>query len=175
MTGVIRFCLIRRIMRPVILSILSIGLSFEATAQEDIPDNNHCNEHKHFACSISTCAFLKTRISNCCEYRNTYSRFVDGKQYILLNPCENIKLYKHEVRANKWVSYSYFFSRDIDSPILKLTRENLQLAYPDDPEFQKKLDELFSKDSQLTRFDGLYNMYAVNWLYVRVKHNDIFH
>lgn len=156
-------------MRYVIPFILFISLAYRATAQQDISRDGYCSEHDKTGCGNNNCIHLKDQVQDCCEYRKKYSRYVDGRQYTLLNPCEEILLYKHEVKENKWATCSYYFSKDLEGPVLKLTRENLKLAYPDDIEFHKKLDELFSNDSQLSRFDGLYNMYLVNWLFARVK------
>jgi hypothetical protein len=108
------------------------------------------------------------QVSNCCDYKKTYSRYANGKQYTLLNPCEHILLYKHEIKVSKWPQYEYYFSQDIESPILKLTRENLKIVYADNTEFQEKLDMVFRNDGELSRFDGLYNMHLVNWLYNQV-------
>jgi hypothetical protein len=70
--------------------------------------------------------------------------------------------------VSKWPQYEYYFSQDIESPILKLTRENLKIVYADNTEFQEKLDMVFRNDGELSRFDGLYNMHLVNWLYNQV-------
>lgn len=156
-------------MRYVIPFILFISLAGWATAQQDSDCDGNCNEHNKAECGNSNCILLKEQAQDCCEYRKKYSRYVDGRQYTLLNPCEEILLYKYEVKENKWTIYSYYFSKNLDSPVLKLTKENLKLAYPDDVEFHKKLDQIFNNDSQLSRFDGLYNMYLVNWLFAKVK------
>lgn len=155
-------------MKPVAF-ILLMSLTGWVTAQHETREDDHCKVHNKMMCSSRNCLLRGNHISNCCEYKKPYSRLLGGKQYTLLNPCEDILLYKQEVRVNKWVTYSYFFSKDIDSPLVKLTKDNLQLAYPDDREFQKKLDELFTSDRELSRFDGLYNMYLLNWLYAKVK------
>ena len=152
-----------------IASIFLMSLAGWATAQQDPNQVGHCNEHNNTECGNNNCILLKDQVPDCCEYRKKYSRYVDSKQYTLLNPCEEILLYRHEVKETKWTSYSYYFSKDLESPVLKLTNENLKLAYPDDVEFHKKLDEIFNNDSQLSRFDGLYNMYLVNWLFAKVK------
>jgi hypothetical protein len=153
-----------------IISILFISLAGLATAQKNFDHDGHSNEHNWAECSNGNCILLRNQVPDCCEYRKKYSRYADGRQYKLLNPCEEILLYRYEEKSGKWITYShYYFSKDLDSPILKLTKENLKGIYFDDFEFHKKLDEIFSNDSQLSRFDGLYNTYVVNWLYARVK------
>lgn len=149
--------------------ILLMLLAGWATAQKNSDHDGHCNEHNRAECGNSNCILLKNQVRDCCEYRKKCSRYADGRQYALLNPCEEILLYRHEEKVGKWISYSYYFSKDLESPMLKLTKENLKSIYSDDFEFHKKLDEIFSNDSQLSRFDSLYNMYLVNWLYARVK------
>lgn len=150
-----------------VISVLLMLLAGWATAQQD--QDAYCNELNKAVCGNSNCALLKHYVRDCCEYKKPYARSISGKQYVLLNPCEEILLYKHEKKANKWTSYSYYFSQDLESPVLKLTKENLKLVFPDDAEFHRKLDQIFYNDSQLSRFDGLYNMYLVNWLFARVK------
>ena len=161
-------CLIKKAVKPVIAFILLMSLA-GGVAGQDARENGYCKVHNKVMCGNNTCVLLSSYVSNCCQYKKPYSRIVGGQRYMLLNPCEDILLYKQEVRVNKWISYHYFFSKEIDSPAMKLTKANLKLAYPEDVEFRQKLDEIFSNDSQLIRFDGLYNMYVVNWLYARVK------
>lgn len=155
-------------MKPVAFLLL-MSLTGWVNAQQDTREDDYCKVHNKIMCGNNTCVRLSSYVSNCCEYKRPYSRIVDGQRYTLLNPCEDILLYKQEVRVNKWISYNYFFSKEIDSPAMELTKENLKVAYPEDTEFHKKLDELFSNDSQLIRFDGLYNMYLINWLFAKVK------
>lgn len=161
-------CLIKKGVKPVIAFILLMSLAGWVAAQ-DARENGYCKVHNKVICCNNTSVLLSSYVSTCCEYKKPYSRIVDGQRYMLLNPCEHILLYKQEVRVNKWISNHYFFSKEIDSPAMKLTKANLKLAYPEDIEFRQKLDEIFANDSQLIRFDGLYNMYVVNWLYARVK------
>lgn len=144
-----------------------MSLAGWVTAQQD--QDGHCDEHNSAECGNSNCILLKGQVPDCCEYKKKYSRSVDGRQYILLNPCEEILLYKHVVKESKWTTYSYYFSKDLESPVLKLTKENLKKSYKDDVDFNKKLDEVFTNDRQLAGFDTLYNMYVVNWLYTWVK------
>ncbi|MEX1240650.1 MAG: hypothetical protein WEB30_13075 [Cyclobacteriaceae bacterium] len=94
---------------------------------------------------------------------------MNGKHFTLLNPCEPILLYKRVVSPGKWTSIEYYFGKDPDTEIMPLTRENLKKAFPENIEFHKKLDALFRNNSQLSRFDRLYNTFVVNWLYTHVN------
>ncbi len=91
-------------------------------------------------------------------------RFIDRKTYFILNPTEDILIYRHEVRQPKRTGTHYLFSRGLDNPPLKLTKENLKEAFSDNAEFKKKIDKVFKKDTQLTRYNRPHKIYAINWL-----------
>lgn len=127
------------------------------------------NEYQGKDCSNAACDPRKRHMAGHCSCPPTGRRLVNGKHYTLLNPCEPILLYKSVVNPGKWTSIEYYFSKDPDTEIMPLTRENLKKAFPDNKEFHKKLDALFLNNSQLARFDKLYNIYVVNWLYTHVN------
>lgn len=120
-------------------------------------------------CDDSGCTISKKHIAGHCGCPTTGTRKVDGKYYTLLNPCEEILLYKRVVNTTKWTSVEYYFGKGPEAPIFALTKENLKMAFPDNKHFHTTLDALFRNNSQLSRFDRLNNMYLVNWLYNYVK------
>lgn len=117
------------------------------------------------ACDENTCTVSKKHLAGHCGCPTTGTRMVDGKYYTLLNPCEEILLYKRIVNLTKWTSVEYYFGKGPDAPLFALTKENLKKAFPDNRHFHTTLDALFRTNSQLSRFDRLNNMYLVNWLY----------
>ena len=92
-------------------------------------------------------------------------RFSGNKDYLVLNPKEMILLYKVEVPQPKAASpkkYNYYFSKDANSPIQDLTKENVKAAFPDNHKFHDALDENFKTDTDLASYDTFHKMYKVN-------------
>ncbi len=75
--------------------------------------------------------------SNTYGYRSTKGeeyRFVDNKEYKILNPGEQIIIYKYvEVKPGKEIVKvdNYFFSTDAASAPQSLTKANIKVAFPD--------------------------------------------
>ena len=94
-------------------------------------------------------------------------RFVDNKEYIVLNPEESPTLYayKHPTSATKgnfkYVS-DYYFSTDASSTPQSLTKENLKKAFPNNHKFHDALDATFKSDDGLASYDSFHKMYKVN-------------
>jgi hypothetical protein len=63
----------------------------------------------------------------------------------------------------------YRFSRGADGAVMELSKENLKKAFPENEDFQQKIDQIFGSRLELTAYDGGHRMYVVNWLYARVK------
>ena len=108
-------------------------------------------------------------------YKNTRGevfRFVDNKDYRVLNPDEDllIYVYQHPVHAPK-EAYKYrpmyFFSRDAVSAPQPLTKANLKAAFPDHHKFHDALEQNFKGDAELTTYDDFHRMYKLNWVYKR--------
>ena len=103
-------------------------------------------------------------------YRNTDGieyRFIDNKEYKVLNPGEAllIYMYQHPAHVSKEASrYSpmYFFSTDAASAPQELTKSNLKSAFPDNHKFHDALDAQFKTDADLSSYDSFHKMYKLN-------------
>ncbi|MCK6617108.1 MAG: hypothetical protein L6Q51_05665 [Cyclobacteriaceae bacterium] len=117
----------------------------------------------------SVITLSKSEVFGYRDCKGLFHRFIDKVNYAILNPTEYIILYKHEVRAHKQSELHYMFSRGLDGHVYKLTKQNLKQAFSDQFEFQKKIDEVFKNDIELSRYDKATKTYLINWLYGRVK------
>jgi hypothetical protein len=92
-------------------------------------------------------------------------RFVSNiKNFLILNPKEQILIYKEAVVTGKGsLSHvDYFFSKDVASNVQPLTMENLKAAFPTNHKFQYSLDSAFENDANLARYDSFHKMYKIN-------------
>jgi len=92
-------------------------------------------------------------------------RFSGNKDYLVMNPNETIQLYKVEEMQKKATTpkvYSYYFSKNVSSPLQDLTKANLKAAFPTNHKFHDELDANFKGDSELTAYDSFHKMYKVN-------------
>lgn len=99
-------------------------------------------------------------------------RFVDNKEYKVLNPTEYllIYVYKHVSHSPKeTVKYPpiYYFSTDASSAPQSLTKANLKAAFPDNHKFHDALDAQFKNDKGLHDYDRFHKMYKLNWILSR--------
>ena len=105
-------------------------------------------------------------------YRNTNGvefRFVDNKEYKILNPGEAflIYIYQHPAHSPKETAnygpMNYFTINVIDPPKL-LTKANLKAAFLQNHKFHDALDTNFRSDKELVDYDDFHKMYKLNWL-----------
>ena len=101
-------------------------------------------------------------------------RFVDNKEYKVLNPGESLMLYEFPKisNASKGAFRThpvYFFSPDASSIPQALTKESLKAAFPSNHKFHDALDENFKTDDELAAYDSFHKMYKV----VRVFNNSL--
>lgn len=96
-------------------------------------------------------------------------RFVNNGNYPILNPRENIVLYKLIQGVDSKTSkrtISYFFSNGLDGNVVALTVENLKAAFSDNHKFHDLLDTEFGSGTvALTDYDSFHKIYKVNRLY----------
>ena len=106
-------------------------------------------------------------------YRNTRGevfRFIDKKDYRVLNPNEDLLIYVYQPpvlvpkEADKY-SPLYFFSTDAASAPQPLTKANLKAAFPNHHKFHDALDENFKKDEELIDYDDFHKSYKLNRVY----------
>lgn len=97
---------------------------------------------------------------------NTY-RFVGKRRYTILNPNEEILLYKFQTAGskNQQAQVLYKFSKLRDQQVYDLTIDNLKRAFADNPKFHDQLTAVFNSDNELTKYDSFYKIYRVNRVY----------
>ncbi|QEM07109.1 hypothetical protein DIU31_027715 [Mucilaginibacter rubeus] len=94
-------------------------------------------------------------------------RFVDNKEYKMLNPeGQSLLLYAFSKistasKGNVRHYSVYFFSTNASSVPQPLTKSNLKAAFPDNHKFHDTLDENFKTDDELAAYDGFHKMYKV--------------
>ena len=59
----------------------------------------------------------------------------------------------------------YYFSKDANSEIKELTKDNLKVAYSDNKRFRYYLDAFFKSDKDLIAFDAQAKEYKLNFVY----------
>jgi hypothetical protein len=96
----------------------------------------------------------------------TYRFVSNTKEYLILNPKEQILIYKEEALTGKGSlkRVYYFFSKDAASPIQSLTMENLKAAFPTNHKFHDAMDATFQGDAGLAQYDEFHKMYKINRL-----------
>ncbi len=105
-------------------------------------------------------------------YRDTKGkefRFVDNKEYKILNPGEPILMYVyqhpgHSPKEAEKYRPMYFFSTDAAAASQALTKANLKAAFPDTHKFHDALDAQFKTDADLASYDSFHKMYKLNHL-----------
>lgn len=105
-------------------------------------------------------------------YRSTKGeefRFVDNKEYKILNPGQDLLIYgyKHPSHSPKEIEKyppMYYFSTDASSAPQSLTKANIKAALPDNHKFHNELDAQFKNDKQLHEYDQFHKMYRLNWI-----------
>lgn len=105
-------------------------------------------------------------------YRSTKGevfRFIDNKEYQVLNPSEDLLLYvykhsAHSPKVTKKYEPAYFFSTNVSSAPQPLTLTNLKATYPDNHKFHDALDAQFKSGMELYSYDKFHRMYKLNWI-----------
>lgn len=96
-------------------------------------------------------------------------RFVDNKEYTILNPIETLNIYYYQNPAHspkEAAKYHpmYFFSKDAKSELQELTKANLKAAFPGNHKFHDALDVNFKEDKEISAYDSFHKMYKLNWI-----------
>ena len=99
-------------------------------------------------------------------YRNMKGvefRFVDNKEYKILNPGETllIYVYQHPAHSPKEAARylpMYFFSTDAVAVPQVLTKANIKAALPANHKFHDALDAQFKTDAELSGYDSFHKM-----------------
>jgi hypothetical protein len=99
-------------------------------------------------------------------------RVCQGTNYYLLNPDEDIPIYKsvvNPVSKGGVIRVRYSFSVDSVSEIQDLTIDNLKAAFPENRQFEMIIDASFKDDSDLYAFDKTNKCFDLNRVYVACK------
>ena len=95
-------------------------------------------------------------------------RFFNKVIYPVLNPGENIILYKTVHTSggikNPQTLINFYYSKDAYSPVTALTIPNLEKTFSDNKLFQEFLDIHFKQDDELSEYDDTHKMYKINRL-----------
>lgn len=112
--------------------------------------------------------------SNTYGYRNTKGvefRFIDNKEYKVLNPGQSLLIYfyQHPAHTGKDVNRGlyqpeYYFSKDANSPLQDLTLTNVKATFPENHKLHDALDAQFKSDKELYAYDKFHKAYKLNWI-----------
>lgn len=107
--------------------------------------------------------YLKSEIygSRTCEDGDY--RFVGNREYQILE-AGGVLLYSAYLHVGRRSVRRYFFSNGADGQVLRLTRDNLKRAFPDNHRFHDALDQTFKRDDDLIQFDDFHRQFKVNRL-----------
>lgn len=100
-----------------------------------------------------------------------FYRFVGNNHYNIINPSEEILLYKHDIPASKKQKAvtHYFFSTTPGDGVKDLTLLNLKASFPDNHKFHDLLDAEFKTDDELASYDSFHKIYKINRLLVNSR------
>ena len=112
--------------------------------------------------------------SNTYGYRNTKGeefRFIDNKEYKVLNPGQSLLIYfyQHAAHTGKDINRGlyqpeYYFGKDATSPLQHLTLTNVKASFPQNHKLHDALDAQFKSDKELYEYDNFHKMYKLNWI-----------
>lgn len=96
-------------------------------------------------------------------------RFVDNKEYTILNPGQTLVIYvykhlSHSAKEAEKYAPLYYFSKDASSAPQSLTKVNLEAAFPNNQTFHESLEAQFKSDGDLYAYDNFHKMYKLNWI-----------
>lgn len=98
-------------------------------------------------------------------------RFVDNKEYKILNPGEEIPLYLQTTLTSPLVNPAkreedyYYFSTSADGPLIALIIDNLKKAYRSNSQFLALINKYFKTDEELISYDSKHKIYTLNRLF----------
>lgn len=98
-------------------------------------------------------------------------RFIDNSHFEVLNPTEEILIFKHVKAAskNQQAEIHYYFGLVGSDQVAKLTLNNLKSAFPDNHKLHDALDAEFKGDDELALYDSFHKMFKINRLYAANK------
>lgn len=96
-----------------------------------------------------------------------FFRFSNRKEYLLLNPGEQILVYEHIVSKppmGRTNITNYYFSIGVNEPLQKLTIAKIKAAFPANLKFHQLIDEYFKYNTDLAKGNKINNKYLINRL-----------
>lgn len=94
-------------------------------------------------------------------------RFIKDYHFTILNPSEELIIFKYEVspaKGQKAVSQFYFAFKGSDT-VTELTLDNLKNSLPENHKFHDALDATFKSGDDLSAYDSFHKMFKVNHIY----------
>lgn len=116
----------------------------------------------------STYTYEKKDVYGYRESSGEEYRIIDGKFHLIVNPSENILIYKvpkGTVQKGLTQTYAYYFSVNHSSSIMELTMRNVEKAFGNNKKFDEFVEIHFKSDSDLLEYDSEHKMYKLNRLY----------
>lgn len=100
------------------------------------------------------------------DKENKFYRFYKNTKYQIINPKERSLLLYSSIALggpkNNQAQINYFFSANANSPIQKLTKNNLKTIFFSNSTFNELLDIYFITDKNLTEYDNYLKIYKLN-------------
>jgi hypothetical protein len=100
---------------------------------------------------------------------NSFYRFYNRDQYKIINHSEKILMYSLSTTEgaprNIHRVTNYYFSKDATSALYPLTKQNLKIAFANDPKFIELVNTYFELDAELYAYDSTQKMYNLNRTY----------
>jgi hypothetical protein len=105
----------------------------------------------------STYQYLRADIYGYRDCSGNEYHFFQGQSYQLVNPGQEIPIYRKYEWAAKQRKAKYFFRRDFSAPLAPLTLDNLAAEFSDEPVFLERLRLLADSDHELIKYLQLIN------------------
>ena len=86
---------------------------------------------------------------------------VDATSFVLYS---NVKVTR-DMKGRDTKEMVYYFSKDVNSEVKALTKDNLKAAFADNSRFRYYLDAFFKSDKDLIAFDAQANEYKIKFIY----------
>lgn len=118
-------------------------------------------------CTEHTILLSKDSVYGYRDKTNTIFRFYERTAYTLINPGEEIPLYKTEVsNPTKFnpAAIHYFFSRNAGTAIHPLTINTVLEVFKDNKQFSNLVELRFRNNAELTEYDTYHKKYRLNCL-----------
>jgi len=116
----------------------------------------------------STYTYKKADVYGYRESSGEEYRIIDRKFYLIINPLENILIYKvprGTAQKGSTQTYAYYFSVNHSSSLMELTLKNVEKAFANNKKFDEFVEVHFKNDADLLEYDAEHKMYKLNRLY----------